>query len=124
MLHIFQRYLASNFPLFLYLLYRIRKLNLEGNKLGVNAIREICDSLLYNRALQILNLSKNGIRNESCNDISLLFEGNPSILEFYLSNNFIGGKGAVTLLKGLKINKGIKVFDMSWNKMGNNEEVT
>jgi len=59
-------------------------LNLEGNKLGFKAVKDICDALVWNKSIEILNLSRNGISNVNCDDITTVFENNETLREFYM----------------------------------------
>jgi len=99
-------------------------LNLEGNRFGNNSAKELLDTMIYNRSLEILNISRNGITDFCADSIRIMLEKNVKIKEFYMQYNMVKQQGAILIFQGLLKNSDLRVLDMSQNKLGNNEEST
>jgi len=96
-------------------------LNLEGNRFGNNSAKELLETLLYNRSLEVLNISRNGITDFCAEDIATLLNKNKNLKEFYMQYNMIKPAGAILIFQGMMKNIDLRVLDMSQNKIGGNE---
>ena len=101
-----------------YIMKRLIELNLEGNKLGDMNVLTLCDGLMINRTIRILNLSRNCLTNISTLKLGLFLERNPPLKELYLYWNRIQGKGGCNLIQGLMKNNTLRILDLAWNALG------
>ena len=84
---------------------------LSGNQLGLSASLQLSKSLIVNRSIKILDLSRNLLGPKGC---SLLCEGlkeNLRVLSIDLSYNSIGNEGAKAL-SSLIIQNGILLREL------------
>ena len=99
-------------------------LNISGNKLGSNAISQLCKSISLNKTLKVVDFSRNFIMDNTAGDLAEMISLNPSIKELYLHWNQIKGAGAALIFKAIEEKPVIKVLDMSWNNIGNHDTCT
>jgi len=69
-------------------------------------------------------LSKNYITEDSGDKIGEMLELNVYLEELQLHWNQLQSEGAKPILQGIMKNNNIRVFDISWNNIGNNKDVT
>ena len=94
------------------------RLNLEGNKLGDANIIMLCEGLIANKTITMLNLSRNYLTNLCTEKLGVFLEQNSPLKELYLYWNRIQGKGGCNLIKGLMSNNTLKILDLAWNSLG------
>ncbi len=98
--------------------FRLKELNLEGNKLTDFIVKDLLIALRRIKSLLKLNLSENNITQNSCLLLQQLLIENDYIDELYLHWNQINGDGGVLIAQGLELNESLKVVDLSWNALG------
>lgn len=96
----------------------IQILNLENNKLGDEAVGEVCYSLEESKILRVLNLGYNEISDKSANALRDMIEFNQSIRNLSLKWNKLRGPSGAAIFRGLKKNETLRVLDLSWNSLG------
>jgi Ran GTPase-activating protein (RanGAP) involved in mRNA processing and transport len=84
--------------------FSLKYLNLENNHLGDEIIQFLITSLMENRFLTSLNLSRNNIADSPMEHFSKLLRKSSSLLELYLHFNHITTKGGAIFFKGLQKN--------------------
>ncbi|CAD8076292.1 unnamed protein product [Paramecium sonneborni] len=102
--------------------YNIQHLNLEGNNLKDLAVLTILKTLNDSKSIRVLKLSKNQITDIPMEALGQLLKKNNSLQEVYLHFNLIKNPGGLTIMKGLIKNQFLKVLDLSFNKLGQNQE--
>jgi hypothetical protein len=96
--------------------------NLEANCLGNNLVNTLCESIVKNISdkIKYLNLAQNNL-NQACSfNISCLIEYCQFLQVIILSSNQFKNSSASLITSKVKKNNSMKVFDISWNLIGNN----
>ena len=75
----------------------LRKLVLEGNKIGDSNVETLCKVLCENRKINYLNLSKNEITNHGVKFICKMLKANISLSVLFLHWNRILSKGGLMI---------------------------
>ncbi|EAR90528.1 hypothetical protein TTHERM_00118760 (macronuclear) [Tetrahymena thermophila SB210] len=110
-------------PLLCTLTYPIlRILNLENNKINDLGFYQIYPALIES-CIAVLNISKNGITDSSCEGISELLK-NSQLQELYLHWNNISSQGGLAIAQGLEQNNSLQVLDLSYNGLGNPQNLS
>ena len=98
---------------------QIRELNLEENNILDIAGAILVQNLLRYNNLNKLNLNKNFLGGRFAEQIKRILKGgDKQLLELYLAWNQFGSKAVKSILEGLAQHTCLKVFDFSWNKIG------
>jgi len=95
----------------------IKVLSLQNNNIDDNCAKILFQTLKYNKALTILNLSHNKISNKSIVYSDLFFKNNYSLNTLVLSYNYLGLNGEINLLDFLILNKKstLRTLDLGYN---------
>lgn len=104
-------------------------LSLEANFIGDKIALQLCDRLEENFRIQVLNLSKNNLTDNAIGKVD--YEDNTkdkgiakvlrtctSLKGLFLHYNRIRGPGGKVLADNLRVNRFLKVFDVSFNSIG------
>ena len=100
----------------------LKELNLEGNSLGDKLIKDLCEiiSKCLSDKLIYLNLAKNSISDELGINLANIIQNCINMQIMIISWNHIKNKGATLIFKQLRKHNEMKVFDISWNTIGDN----
>ena len=79
---------------------------------------KLCETLVKNKSVRRLNMSKNFLTNNVAESIKYVLTANIFLQELYLHWNQIKSAGAISIFQGLLENEGIRVLDFSWNSIG------
>ena len=99
---------------------KLENLDIEGNNLGDKNINKICISIaqsIYTK-LTYFNIGKNKISKNSEKGLLFLIEKCSELVVFILRNNQIDNYLGAKLMISLKNLLSLKVFDISWNLIG------
>lgn len=100
----------------------LQEINLEANAIGDTKIIKICETISKSLIDKVtnLNLGQNMITDKACTNIAALVRDclNLEILIIYW--NHIRNYGASLIMSEIKYHVGMKVFDISWNSIGEN----
>lgn len=96
----------------------LKALSIEGNETGDAPLEKLSGALEYNMKLTYLNLSKCLITDIGAKYIAKFLPENTSLRGLFLHWNKIQGEGGMAIANGLKDNKGIQIFDISFNSIG------
>eukprot|EP00347_Sterkiella_histriomuscorum_P005610 403355936 len=96
----------------------LRRLVLEGNKMGDYNLEILTKVLCDNNKVSYLNLSKNEITNLGADFICKMLYYNTSINVLFLHWNRILPKGGQALAKTISSHKTLQILDLSFNNIG------
>ena len=100
---------------------QLENLNIEGNNLGDKNINNLCYSIsksIWNR-INYFNAGKNKITKNSEKGLLTLTEKCTELVVLILRNNQIDNSLGTNLMKNLNKLYSLKIFDISWNLIGN-----
>jgi Ran GTPase-activating protein (RanGAP) involved in mRNA processing and transport len=99
----------------------LQRLNLEGNSIGDEMIIKLCESISRSLSgkLNYINFGKNLISDESAPALSNLIANCHIIEEMILCWNNLRNFGASLIFNKLRKHNEMKIFDISWNSIGN-----
>ncbi|XP_058012659.1 ribonuclease inhibitor isoform X1 [Ahaetulla prasina] len=81
----------------------LQMLNLSNNKLGDEAVKNLCQALVKGSSnLQSLQLESCEITRASCEDLSIFLSNTPSLTELCIGDNSIGDAGLAILCQGIQ----------------------
>ena len=100
---------------------QLENINIEGNNLGDNNINKLCMSIGSNiwSRINYFNAGKNKITKNSEKGLLFLTEKCTELVVLILRNNQINNILGAKLIINLKNLYSLKVFDISWNLIGN-----
>lgn len=96
---------------------KLEYLNLEGNKIGDNLAKEICDPLLNVNTFKHLNLNDNELTDRCLPMISEVVARGP-LEELHLKFNRIKVKGGNSLAQAIEMSRSLQILDLSFNSLG------
>ena len=98
----------------------LEKLNIFGNFLGDKNIIKLCDCISTNISyrLDMLNIGKNSIHDESANSICQIINNCTNLKYLNISHNWLHNQPVSKIIKELTNNTELKVLDLSWNCIG------
>lgn len=82
----------------------------------------LVEALRNHSLIKMLNLSQNNIAAGTCKSLGDLLTQTQELEELYLHWCELDKECGRRILEGLSVNKTLKVFDFSWNKIGNSKE--
>jgi len=100
----------------------LSEINLEANCIGDTKIIKICESISKSLIdkIRYLNLGQNLISDKSCANIASLVRDCLNLEVLIVYENHIRNFGAALIMGEIKSHVSIKVFDISWNTIGEN----
>ena len=100
----------------------LQELNLEGNSLGDNIVIKLCENIskFLCDKITLLNLGKNLISDSTSVHLANLIHYCHALQILILCWNQIKNFGASLIINKLRKHTEMKVFDISWNNIGNN----
>lgn len=94
-------------------------MSLDGNEVGDEVIKELCQLVTKLGSIEVLNLSKCAITCEGACQIANILENRQlKIKALVLHWNKIRGRGSCQLAKAVKFNTTLLIFDASFNSFG------
>lgn len=101
----------------------VSHLSFDGNDMGDESCRIICELVARIGSVVILNLSKNCITCAGAEHVATLMRRRDLKLHAILLNwNKIMGKGSVYLATALEDNTILTIFDLSFNSLGSSQQ--
>jgi len=96
----------------------IKKLSLEGNKMGDKLIGRLVKSLIQGGRIVELNLSKNEISDYGARFIALILYECHTLHTLLIHYNRILGRGGAEIARAIKHTNELHVLDISYNTIG------
>lgn len=96
----------------------IQYLSLEGIHLSTSSLIPICQALMNNSVMRVLNIAKNKLDERAGKPLGLMLDYNRYLEKLDLHWNNLRGNGAVALFEGLAENISLLELDISWNGLG------
>jgi hypothetical protein len=93
-------------------------LDLTNNNLSINGIKYLCQWLLEEKSLKVLNLSQNYLDDKSCECLVNTILNSNTLEELYLDYNNLGVEGVKLIVNALVNNQTLKLLDLSQNFSG------
>jgi Ran GTPase-activating protein (RanGAP) involved in mRNA processing and transport/Flp pilus assembly protein TadD len=96
---------------------KVTDANLSDNKIKLEGLSQIAESLQGNQLLTTLNLSQNPLGDKASLVITKIIENSQSLTSLSLNKTQIGDKALEEIAQGLKTNISLKLLDLSSNKI-------
>jgi hypothetical protein len=96
----------------------IQYLSLEGIQLSTSSLIPICQALMNNSVMRVLNIAKNKLDERAGKPLGVMLDYNRYLEKLDLHWNSLRGNGAVALFEGLAENISLLELDISWNGLG------
>ena len=93
----------------------LEQLWLRGNKLNTAGALYILNSLEYRTTLQVLDMSYNNIGSQSADDIAAVIDNNPLINQLWLDGNDFHSTGTITICNALKKIRTLSILSLCNN---------
>ena len=93
----------------------LEQLWLRGNKLNTAGALYILNSLEYLTTLQVLDMSYNNIGSQSADGIAAVIDNNPSINQLWLDGNVLHSTGTITICNALKKIRTLSILSLCNN---------
>ncbi|KAL6046565.1 RNA-DNA hybrid ribonuclease [Balamuthia mandrillaris] len=94
----------------------LSSLILEGNRIGSEGARYICEALEENTNLLFLNLSSCNLRRSGAYAVGLMLKRSGALEELVLKRNGFGSEGARAIAEGIKRNTVLKKINLDENR--------
>jgi hypothetical protein len=99
----------------------LKQLSIAKNGIGDSGVASLVDVLGYNIQLASLNISNNSCSFKTAKALHHMLSVNYALTELDCSYNMIRGPGAVLLAQGLQDNSGLTDINLAWNGFGDSE---
>ena len=96
----------------------LRKLQLEGNKIGDDNIAKLVKSLVFSNRIYYLNVSDNEITDFGARNLAILLCECDTIRVLFVHYNRIMGRGGGEIARAIQHKDLLQVLDISYNAIG------